>query len=64
MVLVLSVLLTAVAGVLAVLCVHLRRLTRKNKTAPAPAAKPAPPAAAPVPTPKPVIAQGSQRKVA
>jgi type III secretion protein J len=62
MVLVLSVLLTAVAGVLAVLCVHLRRLTRKNKPAPqAPAVKPAP---TPAPAPKPVIAQGAQRKVA
>jgi type III secretion protein J len=62
MVLVLSVLLTAVAGVLAVLCVHLRRLTRKNKPAlQAPVVKPAP---TPAPAPKPVIAQGAQRKVA
>jgi type III secretion protein J len=56
MVLVLSVLLTAVAGVLAVMSIQLRRVTkRRSVTRPEPK---------PAPVPKPVIAAAAQRKVA
>jgi type III secretion protein J len=61
MVLVLSVLLTAVAGILAVLAVHVRRLSRPRSpsTVRPPEPKPAPP-----PSPRPIIAHAAQRKVA
>jgi type III secretion protein J len=66
MIVVLAVLLTAVAGVLAVMSIHLRRLMKRGVPAPAPArveakAVPAAPAA---PAPRPVISQAAQRKVA